>query len=207
MKTDSKTPGIADASQFQKTARMAGFLYLIFIVTLIYADLSVQKLIVQGDAAATANKIAAQEWVFRLGFISELVSTVFFLLTAWALYVLLRPVNKNLAFLFVLLNLGGVAIQCLNVINLIATLLLSSGADYLTVFRADQQKAMAMLFLNLHKNGFIVAQIFYGAWLFPLGYLVFRSGFLPRILGVLLIMDGFGVLIWFSSSSFSRAMK
>ena len=186
---------------------MAGFLYLIFIVTLIYADLSVQKLIVQGDAAATANKIAAQEWLFRLGFISELVSTVFFLLTAWALYVLLRPVNKNLAFLFVLLNLGGVAIQCLNVINLIATLLLSSGADYLTVFRADQQKAMAMLFLNLHKNGFIVAQIFYGAWLFPLGYLVFRSGFLPRILGVLLIMDGFGVLIWFSSSSFSRAMK
>jgi hypothetical protein len=72
-----------------------------------------------------------------------------------------------------------------------------SGADYLKAFQADQLQAQAMLYLNSYKNGFMIAQIFYGAWLFPLGYLVFRSGLLPRILGILLIIDGFGVLIWF----------
>jgi Domain of unknown function (DUF4386) len=82
-------------------------------------------------------------------------------------------------------------------LNQFAALLLLSGADYLKVFQADQLQALAMLFLNLYKNGFIIAQVFYGAWLFPLGYLVFKSGFLPRILGILLMIDCFGVLIWF----------
>jgi hypothetical protein len=114
---------------------------------------------------------------------SDLLSAVFFLFSAWTLYVLLKPVNKNLALLFVLLNLGGVAIQCLNMLNQLAAMLLLSGADYLKVFPADQLQALAMLFLNLYKIGLIIAQIFYGTWLFPLGYLVFKSGFLPRILG------------------------
>ena len=90
--------------------------------------------------------------------------------------------------MFLLLNLGGVAIQCFNDLNLIAPLLLSSGADYLKVFQADQLQALAMLFLYLYKNGFMIAQIFFGAWLFPLGYLIFKSGFLPRILGVVLMI-------------------
>jgi hypothetical protein len=182
----------------KKTARMAGFLYLMFLVTLIFADDAVRsKLIVFGDSAATANNIMASERLFRIGFMSDLLAAVFFLLSAWALYVLLKPVDKNLALLFVLLILGGVAIQCINMLNQFAALLLLSGADYLKVFQADQLQALAMLFLNLHKNGFIIAQVFYGAWLFPLGYLVFKSGFLPRILGILLMIDCFGVLIWF----------
>jgi uncharacterized membrane protein YesL len=72
-----------------------------------------------------------------------------------------------------------------------------SGADYLKVFQADQLQAVAMLFLTLYKNGFIIAQIFYGSWLLPLGYLVFKSGYLPKILGILLMIDCFGVLAWF----------
>jgi hypothetical protein len=176
---------------------MAGFLYLMMIVTLIFSSVVRSKLIVFGDATATANTIMASEWLFRIGFVSELLSAVFFLLAAWALYVLLKLVNKYLAFLFVLLNLGGVAIQCMNTLNLFVALLLLSGADYLKVFQANQLQALAMIFLNVYKNGFMIAQVFYGAWLFPLGYLVFKSGFLPRILGIMLIIDGFGVLIWF----------
>ena len=174
----------------KKTARMAGFLYLIYIVISISSDvIGRSKLIVFGDAAATAQNIMASEWQFRtIGFMGDLVSAVLFLLTAWALYVLLKPVNKNIALLFLLLNLGGVAVQCFSDLNLYASLLLLSGADYLKVFQADQLQALAMLFLYLRENGFMMAQIFYGAWLFPLGYLVFKSGFLPRILGIVLMI-------------------
>jgi hypothetical protein len=102
--------------------------------------------------------------------------------------VLLKPVNKNLALLFLLLNLGGVAIQCFSDLNLFASLLLLSGADYTKVFQTDQLQALAMFFLDLREKGFMAAQLFYGAWLFPLGYLVFKSGFLPRILGIVLMI-------------------
>ncbi len=184
-------------NSINKTARMAGFLYLIFIVTLIFSSVVRSTLIVFGDAAATANKIMASEWLFRIGFMSEILSAVFFLLAAWALYVLLKSVNQDLALLFLLLNLAGVAIECINMLNLFTATLILSGADYLKVFQADQLQALAMLFLNLYKNGFMIAQVFYGTWLFPLGYLVFKSGFLPRILGILLMVDCFGILIWF----------
>ena len=105
-------------NSINKTARIAGFLYLIYIVTTIFADVLLRtKLIVFGDAAATANNIMASEWLFRIGFMSDLVSAVFFLLAAWALYVLLKPVNKNIALLFLLLNLGGVAVYSINLLN------------------------------------------------------------------------------------------
>lgn len=184
-------------NSLKKTARMAGFLYLVFMVTLIFSSVVRSKLIVFGDAAATANNIMASEWLFRIGFMSEILSAVFFLLAAWALYVLLKPVNNDLALLFVLLNLGGVAIECINMLNLFTATLLLSGADYLKVFQVNQLQSLAMLFINLYQNGFIIAQVFYGTWLFPLGYLVFKSGFLPRILGILLMVDCFGILIWF----------
>jgi hypothetical protein len=183
-------------NSIKKTARMAGLLYLIFIVTCIFAKIVRSKLIAYGDAATSANNIIASEWLFRIGFMSDLISAVFFILSAWALYVLLKPVNKNFALLFLLLIVGGAAIQCINMLNLFASVLLLNGADYLKVFQADQLHALAMLFLNLHQNGFIIAQVFYGTWLFPLGYLVIKSDLLPRILGVLLIIDCFGELIW-----------
>jgi hypothetical protein len=181
-----------------KIARMAGFLYLIYIVVSIFADvLGRSKLIVLGDAATTARNIMASAWQFRIGFVVDLVAGVLFLLTAWALYVLLKPVNKNLALLFLLLNLGGVAVWCVSDLFLIASQLLLSGADYLKVLQADQLQALAMLFLNIYKNGFSgIAQIFFSAWLFPLGYLVFKSGFLPRILGIMLMVECFGWLMY-----------
>ncbi len=176
---------------------MAGLFYLIFILTTVLATFVRSQLIVSGDAAATANNIMGSELFFRIGFVTELVSAVFFLLAAWALYVLLKPVNKNLALLFLLLNLGGVAVECINALNLIAILQFLSGANYLNVFQTGQLQAMAMSSLNSYTNGFIIAQIFFSAWLLPLGYLVYKSRSLPRFLGILLIIDFFGNLSWF----------
>jgi hypothetical protein len=185
-------------NSINKTARMAGLLYLIYIVTTIAADVfGRSKLIVFGDATATAQNIMASEWQFRMGITGDLVSAVFFLLAAWALYVLLKPVNKDLALLFLLLNLGGVAVYSLNLLNQFAAVLLLSGADYLKVFQANQLQALAMFFLNLHKNGYWIAQIFFGAWLFPLGYLVFKSGFIPKILGIVMMIHCVGWLLTF----------
>ncbi|HMB22819.1 MAG TPA: DUF4386 domain-containing protein [Anaerolineales bacterium] len=183
-------------NSIQKTARRAGILYFLYIAATIFANASRTKLIVFGDASATANNILASEGLFRIGFISDILAGVLFLLTAWALYVLLKSVNQDLALLFVFLNLGGVAVQCLNMLNLFSAVLLLSGVDYLNVFQVDQLQALAMLFLDLYKNGFMIAQFFYGAWLFPLGYLVFKSGYLPKILGIVLMVECFGWLMY-----------
>ena len=168
----------------KKTARTAGLLYLVYIIIqALPVVIGSSKLVVNGDATTTAQNIIAFGGLFRIGFMADLLAAALFLLTAWALYVLLKPVSKNLALLFLLLNLGGVAIQCFSDLFLIASQLLLSGADYLKVFPIDQLQTIAMLFLNLNKNGFMIAQLFYGAWLFPLGYVVFKSGMLPKILG------------------------
>jgi hypothetical protein len=175
-------------NSINKTARIAGFLYLIYILITIPADvLARSPLIVYGDAIGTAKNIMASEWQFRIGITGDLVSAVFFLLAAWALYALLKPVNKDMALLFLLLNLGGVAVYSISLLNQFAAVLLLSGADYLKVFQADQLQSLAMFFLDLHHNGYWIAQIFFGAWLFPLGYLVYKSGFLPKILGIVLM--------------------
>jgi hypothetical protein len=180
----------------KKIARIAGILYLIYIVATMFADVSRTKLIVFEDAIATANNILASEWLFRIGFISDVLAGVLFLLAAWALYVLLKPVNKNIALLFLLLNLGGVTVQCINMLNLFSATLLLSGADYLKIFQIDQLQTIAMFFLYLYKNGFMIAQFFFAAWLFPLGYLVFKSGYLPKVLGIILMIECFGWLLY-----------
>ncbi len=177
---------------------MAGFLYLMYIIITIVTDAFCRSpLIVYGDAAETARNITAAEWQFRAGITGDLVSVVFFLLAAWALYALLKSVNKELALLFLLLNLGGSAVYAINLLNQFAAMLLLSGAEYLKVFQADQLQSMAMFFLNLHQNGYWIAQIFFGAWLFPLGYLVYKSGFLPRILGIVMMIHFVGWMMTF----------
>lgn len=173
----------------KKNARMAGALYLVYIVLHVFADvIGRSRIIVYGEAATTVRNILATPWQFRVGFMMDLMAAVLFLMTAWALYVLLKPANTTLALLFLLLNLCGVVIQCTSDLFLPASQLVLSGADYLKVFQADQLHALAMSFLYLYKNGFMIAQIFYGAWLFPLGYSVFKSGYLPRFLGIVLMV-------------------
>ena len=182
----------------KRTARIAGLLYLLHFVAFFLADNGVHATPVGSlDLAATASNMMASEGLFLVGFVSFLLTALFFFLSAWALSVLLKPVNEDLALLFVLLNLGGVAVWCISQVSELAALFLLSGADTLNVFQAEQLRALAMLFLGLYQNGFMIAQLPLNLWLFPLGYLVFKSGFLPRILGILLIADGFAMLMWF----------
>jgi hypothetical protein len=178
----------------KKTARLAGVLYLVNGVTGFFGIIYVpSRLIVSGNAAATANNILASERLFRVGIVSELICAAEFVFLLWVLYRLLAGVSRAHASLMVILGLVFVPIMCVNVLNEIAALTLLRGADFLSGFDKRQLEAMAMLFLDLHRYGYVVGWIF-GLWLFPFGVLVFKSGFLPRILGVLLIAACFGYL-------------
>jgi hypothetical protein len=177
----------------KKAARIAGLLYVLTSIFGVFCLLYIPShFVVGGDAAATANKILTSELIFRLGVVSEVIGFTGFIFVARALYRLLSGVHKAHASLMVTLILVSIPISLLNVLNEIAALTLVRGADYLSVFDKSQREALAMLFLNLHFQGIIIAQLFWGLWLIPFGILVFKSGFLPRILGVLLIIACFG---------------
>jgi Domain of unknown function (DUF4386) len=179
-------------------ARIAGALYLLTIIFGVFAEVFVRSgLIVPGDAATTASNIRASEWLFRTGFMSDLLMMACYLMLAFTLYIVFKPANNNLSLLFVLFTLASVAIMCLNMLNQFAALLLLSGANYLAVFNTEQLQALAMLFLDLQKYGYFIAQIFFGLWLLPLGYVGFKSSYFPRVLGILVILAGVGHLIQF----------
>ena len=193
MSVNKETP----LGKIKKTARIAGLLYLLHFVFFFIADNGVHYTAVSPlDAAAIAQDMMTSEWLFRIGFVSFLLAALFFLLAAWGLYVLLKPVNQDLALLFVFLNLGGVVIQCASLFVEFGAQILLSGVDYLKVFPANQLLALAMLLLMVYKNGFMIAQIFLGLWVLPLGYLVIKSGLLPKILGIFLLIDCLVLLIW-----------
>jgi len=182
-------------SSAKNPGRFAGLLYLLVSIPGAFALIYVpSKLIVHANATATASNIAAHETLFRLGIVAELIGQTGFIFVALALYRLLKEVNQQQALLMVTLILVSIPIALLNELNAIAALVLVRGADFLSIFEKSQREALAMLFLNLHSYGFDVAQIFWGLWLFPLGLLVYRSGFFPRILGVLLILNCFTYL-------------
>lgn len=179
----------------KKQARIAGLLYLLASIPgafcLIYIP---SRFIVSGDATATASNIAASEFVFRLGILSEVAGFIGFIFVVRALYRLFVGVNKAHASLMATLILVSIPISLLNVLNETAALELIRGGNFLSVFDKPQRDALAMLFLHLHFDGIIVAQVFWGLWLVPFGILVYKSGFLPRILGVLLIIACLGYL-------------
>ena len=177
-------------------ARVAGALYLLSNIfapfTLLYLP---SRFIVRGDAAATAKNILASEMLFRLGIVGNLFTFIANIFLALALYQLLKVVSKNMASVMVILFLVGVPIAMLNEVTQLAVLRLLSGADYLKVYAPDQLQALAYLLLGLHDQGLLVAHIFFGLWLLPMGYLVFRSGFIPKIVGVLLVIAGVGYVV------------
>jgi Domain of unknown function (DUF4386) len=180
-----------------KNARIAGLLYLLLTIAapfrLIYIP---SALIVSGNASATANNIAAHESLFRLGIVSDLFCGTILIFLVLALYRVFKAVDRKHAVLMVIL--GGVmpaVIDFFNVLNDAAALMLVRGTDFLSVFEKPQRDALAMLFLRLHGQEILAAEILWGLWLFPLAVLVLRSGFLPRFLGVWLIINGFAYLI------------
>lgn len=176
--------------------RFVGLLYALVSIPGAFALIYVpNKVFVHGDATATASNIAAHETLFRFGIASQLVSQILFMWVALALYDLLKVVNQRRASVMLTLILVSVPIALLNELNAFAALILVRGADFLAVFDKSQRDALAMLFLTVHNRGFDVAEIFWGLWLFPLGLLVYRSGFFPRILGILLIVACFAYVV------------
>jgi len=178
-----------------KAARIAGAVYLSMILTAPFSLIYVPgKLIVRGNAAATADNLLTHETMFRLSILGDLVGQVIFICLAIALDRLLNSVNKIWAGTMVAFVLVSAAIGFLNTLNNIAALILFHGGDFLAVIDKPQRDALAMLFVRLHSHGHFINEIFWGLWLFPFGLLVFQSGFLPRILGVWLMINCFGWL-------------
>lgn len=181
-----------------KAARVAGAVYLSMVLvgpfSLIYVP---NKLIVSGNATATAGNIQAHEMLFRLGIVADLIGAVIFVCLGMALYRLLSGVSKTQASLMVAFVLVSAAVAFANVLNSIAALHLftfggSSGSgEFLGAIDKPQRDALAMLFLRLHFQGNVINEIFWGLWLLPFGMLVYKSRFLPRFLGVWLVANCF----------------
>ncbi len=176
-------------------SRIAGFLYLLDVLIAPFRLIYIPKtLFVSGNATETANNIVAHESLFRLGMAGDLFCGVLEIFLVLALYQLLKQVNPKQAAVMVILGLMTAPIFFFNVLNDAAALILVHGADFLSVFGKPQRDALAMLFLRLHGQEIVAAEIFWGLWLFPLAILVYRSRFLPRFLGVWLTINGFAYL-------------
>lgn len=182
----------------QQTARLAGLLYLGVVLAGIFSLMYVpSKLIVWNDAALTYRNIVASETVFRVWIVSGLLCYVFFLFLPLVLYRLLQPVHTTYAMLMVLLAVLSVPVFFINAQNLFNILSLITGTNNLYGFTTEQLEAQVLLYLTQYNNGLRIVHIFSGLWLFPFGYLVVKSGFLPKILGVLLMLGCFGYLLNF----------
>jgi hypothetical protein len=182
-------------SSIRNPGRFAGLLYLLGSIPGFFALLYVPgKLMVHGDPTATAHNIAASETLYRLGIFADLAGQTIFIFVALALYHLLKGVNRRHALLMLIFLLISIPIAFLNELNSVAAVTLARETDFLSVFDEPQRIALMRLFLNLRGAGFDVAGVFWGLWLFPLGLLVYRSGFIPRILGALLMIGCFAYL-------------
>jgi hypothetical protein len=172
-------------------ARIAGFLYLIVIVGGIFAEIVVRgRLVVSGDAAATAQNIVAHELLYRLGFAVE----VFYLLCnvplTFILYDLFKIVNKKLAVVMVLFSAVGTAVEGVSLLAHYAPLVFLGRTSYLSAFTQAQLQAASYLSLRMFEYGFMIALTFFGFFCFTLAYLIFRSTFFPRVIGGLLVIEG-----------------
>jgi hypothetical protein len=180
----------------QKTARMAGLLILLIAVfapfSMVYLP---STLIVPGDAAATTHNITAAEGLFRLGLVSDSLVFLLEIVVVVLLYVLLQPVSKTLALVAAFSRLAMTVIQGINLLNYFVALLLVNGGAYLSVFAPEQVQALVLLFLNAHKSVVLIWGLFFALHLLVLGYLVYRSGYLPRPLGIALVLAGVCYLI------------
>ncbi|HZV76773.1 MAG TPA: DUF4386 domain-containing protein [Candidatus Babeliales bacterium] len=175
----------------QSTARLAGLFYLITSLTGGFAELFVRgRVFFPTDAVATAHSILASEPFYRLGFVADIIGGVAYTVVTLLLYELLRPVSRSLSLLAAFFSLVGIAIGGIDALGHLAPLLLLKGAPYLKVFNTGQLQAMALLALKLHAQGYLICLVFFGFYELMLGYLIFRSNFLPRALGVLVSIAG-----------------
>jgi hypothetical protein len=182
-------------NQIKATAHQAGVLYFLFMIVAIFGEFFSPTFMVPGDAVATARNITAAESAYRLSILTGFVTLLVFIFLVERLYKLFRDVDRGQALLMALLVTVGVCVALANMLNKFAPLVLLSGADYLSVFTKPQLDALALGFLRFHSGGVIITMAFWGLWLFPFGILVIKSRFLPRVLGILLLIAGLAYLI------------
>src|SRR5829696_8956193 len=196
MTTKEKTTNRTAGTSPLVYARVAGLLLLIVAIlgpfSVIYFP---STLIVPGDAIATADNIRASEGLLRIGIVSDSLIFLIEIVLTVLLYVLLRPVSRTLSLVTAFARLAMTIVQGINLLPYFTALLLLSGAGYLTVFEPAQSDALALLFLNAHGYGIFIWQLFFGLHLFVLGYLIFKSGYFPRILGTLMVLGSLGYLV------------
>ncbi|HVG35021.1 MAG TPA: DUF4386 domain-containing protein [Pyrinomonadaceae bacterium] len=177
-------------------ARIAGVLYLLTIIMGVFAELFVRgALVVRDDAAATATNIMAQEPLYRFGLAADLVMLVCYIVVTLLFYDLFKPVGRSLSLLAAFFSLVGIAVLAVNSLNHLAPLIFLGGAHYLGAFDVNQLQALALVSLRMHARGYTISGVFFGIYMFLLGYLIFKSGFLPRILGVLMAVGGLSNLL------------
>jgi uncharacterized protein DUF4386 len=180
----------------KRQAHIAGLLYILASITAVFAWVYVNgRIFVRDDATATANNIRASETLLRLGIASELIGSILFIFIVLTLYRLFKSVSEKHAVAMALLLLISTPISLLAVMGEIAALIVAGGGSYLSTFDQHQLDSLSYLLFRLHGQTLVVAQVFWGLWLFPFGTLVIRSNFIPRFLGFLLFIAAFGYLI------------
>jgi uncharacterized protein DUF4386 len=188
---------IAEASPRFK-ARMAGVFYLLMALTGGLAQFVGRRLVVSDDAAATAANILAHAPLFRLSFAADLLVVALYIAVTALFYDLFKPVNRSLSLLAAFFSLVGCAIQAFACLFYVAPFVVLGGGQYLSVFKVEQLPALALMFLKLYSQAYSVALVFFGFYCLQIGYLIFKSTFLPRILGVLMAFAGLGWLTFLS---------
>ncbi len=187
-----------------KIARVAGVLTLLIVVLAPFSMIYVPStLVVPGEATLTANNIMASDGLFRLGMASDLIVFLIEIMLTVLLYILIKPVNKTLSLIAAFSRLAMTVIQGINLLNHFIVLLLLGGAGYLTVFAPDQIQALVMMFLNAHETVVLIWGLFFSLHLIVYGHLVYKSGYIPKIIGILLVfaalpylLQGFGNILF-----------
>jgi len=184
-----------NSSSLKNTARIAGLLYLFLIITGVYGIMYIpSQIIVTGDPVSTAKNIISNELLFRTGILNDIISNTIFLFLALVLYRLLKLENENLAKIMFALVIVQIPIVFIMEAFNVTSLMILKG-EILKTFELSQRQDLAMLFLNINDYGTLPLEMFWGLWLLPFGLLVYKSEFIPRIFGILLVIGGIAYMI------------
>jgi uncharacterized protein DUF4386 len=188
---------IAEATP-RPSARITGVVYLLYFLTAVLGGFFMRGIVVDGDAAATANNLLAHQPFFRLGLATGLIATACYIAVTALFYELFKPVNRGLSLLAAFFSLVGCAVQAFGSIFQLAPFVVLGSSQYLSVFKVEQLRAVALMFLELNTLAVNICLVFFGFYDLLIGYLIFRSAFLPRILGGLMAFAGLGWLTFLS---------
>jgi hypothetical protein len=193
MNTPVMMKRIAEASPCP-AARITGVVYLLYFLTAVLGEFFLRGLVVDGDAAATAANILAHQPLFRLGLATGLIATAGYIAVTALFYDMFKPVHRSLSLLAAFFGLVGCAILAFASLFQLAPLIVLGGSQYLSVFKVEQLRALALMFLELNTQANSICVVFFGIYCLLIGYLIFKSAFLPRILGALMALAGLGWL-------------